>query len=143
MNRFWQAPGRREIMLSGIKFKELKSMSVTEVRRVESSEQDWRRRIHGWEQSGLSQREFCSRHRLSLSTFTLWRRRLRAGTGLAVAGPAPFPVPVEIVPLPGGHRLQADPLVLVLSGGQFRLEIPDGFRAETLRDVIIALEGQR
>lgn len=68
--------------------------------------------------SGLSQRDFCARHGLALSTFTYWRRRERAGIEL----PASF---VE-VPHPIGERQalgERDAAVLIELPGGVRIEL--------------------
>lgn len=38
---------------------------------------DWKKRIAQWERSGQSQRAFCAKMSLALSTFQWWRRKLR------------------------------------------------------------------
>jgi len=43
----------------------------------------WQRLLRRWARSGLSQAEFCRRHRLKAVTFAWWKRQLRA------AGPRP------------------------------------------------------
>lgn len=77
---------------------------------------DWEQRVRQWRESGLSQKEFCTRAGLSLSTLRWWlydrqaqrrRRRSKAssyqvafgqGRGAAVcrSGPAPF-VAVQVI----------------------------------------------
>ena len=47
--------------------------------------EQWRSLIGEQAESGLSQRAFCKRKRLSLSTFTLWKRRLSEAEVLASA----------------------------------------------------------
>lgn len=42
------------------------------------SAEQWRELIDEQADCGLSQRVFCKRKRLALSTFTLWKRRLEA-----------------------------------------------------------------
>ena len=51
----------------------------------------WQARVAAWAASGLTQRAFCAREGLSLSTFDYWRRRHlhgRAGAAVGVAPPA-------------------------------------------------------
>lgn len=58
----------------------------SEKNRIEESKTDsWRRRFSEWEESGLSQREFCRTRGVSLSGFRYWRSRLaeRPGTSSA------------------------------------------------------------
>ncbi len=111
-------------------------MATTSTRSATSKERFWRGHVEGWQRGGLSQREYCDQHGLALSTFTLWKRRLLfAGAPAAVPGPV-----VEIVPLRHTVRALEVPVVLYLGRGQYRLELLDGFHAETLRAVVAALE---
>ena len=53
----------------------------------------WGRRIGEWQCSGQSQRVFCARHGLALSTFQWWRMRLRRTTlGAPASGFVPLPL---------------------------------------------------
>lgn len=45
----------------------------------ESKAEGWMRRFAEWEESGLSQREFCRTRGVSLSGFRYWRGRLAEG----------------------------------------------------------------
>ena len=38
----------------------------------------WRKRLSGWERTGLSHKEFCDNERVTEATFYMWRRRLSA-----------------------------------------------------------------
>jgi hypothetical protein len=40
----------------------------------------WRRLLEAWEQSGLSQAEFCRRRGVTVGTFSWWKHRLRGPT---------------------------------------------------------------
>jgi hypothetical protein len=99
--------------------------------------------MEGWQRSGLSQREYCTQGGISLSTFTLWRRRLatsqprRSATSVVDL----VPVPMRPVGLPIA-RTATPPVVVVLAGGQYRLEVTPGFDADTLRAVVATLEAR-
>ncbi len=110
--------------------------------RVNRTERVWRRHIQEWQNSGLSQRDYCERAGLALSTFTLWRGRLQARTASTAA--SMVPQKLEIVPVAKLSQVQdVAPLVLVLDSGRFRLEIPEGVHVNTLRNVVRALEELR
>lgn len=47
-------------------------------RRVHRSPEQWQALVDQFEQSDLSQREFCQQKRLAYGTFSRWRRRLLA-----------------------------------------------------------------
>lgn len=38
--------------------------------------QIWQEPMEAWEESGLTQKEYCKRNELKLATFGLWRKRL-------------------------------------------------------------------
>lgn len=77
----------------------------------------WAKLVGDWERSGHSQREFCRRRRLALSTFQWWRRKLHdapvaEGTArflpLELAAPAAAPVAVIEVELRSRTRLRLE-----------------------------------
>ena len=95
-------------------------------------EQQWRRLIDEWQQSGLSVRAFCARYHLSEPSFYSWRRELHRR-------PAERPtfVPVRVVrtevPVATGG------VEIVLRSGR-SLRVGPGFDAALLRQVLAALE---
>jgi hypothetical protein len=110
------------------------------VRQLDERKRYWTEHFARWERSGLSQRRYCEQQRLSLSTFTLWRRRLAT---------APTKPCVDIVPIPVAHAARAvllgspSPLTVLLDGGRYRIEVGDGVSAELLRVVLDALESRQ
>jgi transposase len=94
-------------------------------------EQQWRRWIHQWHDSGLSVRAFCARHDLAQPSFYAWRRTLHARDAAATF------VPVQVVPddEPGPVRS----VEVILSGGR-RLRINPGFDPATVRQLLAVLE---
>ena len=95
-------------------------------------EQHWRGWIHRWRCSGLSARDFCERHRLTLSSFYAWRRTLQQRDAAAGAF-----VPVHVVP--DAPAVGASALEVVLAGGR-RLRVAPGFDPATLRQLLTVLE---
>ncbi len=69
----------------------------------------WQQHFTVWQQSGLSQRDYCQQHQLTFSSFGYWRKRLKE------KGRSPSKlVPVSIKPsstivisLPSGVRIEA------------------------------------
>ena len=81
---------------------------------------EWRRWLARYERSGLSQKAFCTRHGLALSTLTYWRRRERArATEQSVSFVEVAQLPATAVPA----RLVDSAVVIELPGG-VRLELP-------------------
>lgn len=97
----------------------------------------WQGHVDGWQQSGLSQRNYCQRHGLAVSTFQLWRRRLVAERVSSRPGCLEL-VPVPNV-LPSEPAVQSGSAAIVVCVGQYRVEVADGARVSTLRCVIDAL----
>jgi len=100
-------------------------------------EDGWRRHCEQWGRSGLSQPVYCQKHSLALSTFQLWRRRLKgtAPTACLDIVPVPQPGPTNWDPQP--------PVVLVLDSGRYRIEVGNSAVAGTVRLVLDVLEGRR
>ena len=100
----------------------------------------WSEHFDRWERSGLSQRSYCEQHRLSLSTFTLWRRRL------ASTPTRPY---VDIVPVPVARTTRTSfgssspPLTVSVDGGRYRIEVCEGASLEMLRVVLDAMESRQ
>jgi transposase-like protein len=108
-------------------------------------EQLWRERLEQHQQSGLSVRDFCTRHNLALPSFYAWRRTLRQralaanATGAdsqASAAPATGGQPL-FVPLRLAQTAQAQ-LELLLPGGLL-LRVPTGFDTDTCRRLLALL----
>ncbi len=50
---------------------------TTDATRDRDREQKWREMMARWEQTGLSQQEFCEQAQIKLTTFGYWRRELK------------------------------------------------------------------
>lgn len=104
-----------------------------------AKERSWRQRIHQWQRSGQTIRDFCAKHSLSEPKFYAWRRELaRRDAEARVNGqePARF-VPVLVQPEPATDRPAA--IEIVLGSGR-RLRVGPGFDAATLSQVVAVLE---
>lgn len=84
------------------------------------SRDQWRRLVDGWEQSGLTQAQYCRKKGISVASLQRWRRLL-ADTDEASNEPAVSPsfLPVRLVE-------NAD----VVSGVDLTVVLPDGVRIE-------------
>lgn len=99
----------------------------------------WRRTLTAQRNSGLSQREFCRRNDLSLSTFCSWRRRLRVEAPEEVKA-----AQVEFVELQPEAPLVPedapdDRFELIFPDG-LRLKLPSRVEGRELAEVLWALE---
>lgn len=106
---------------------------MNEPGRQRYSAQQWSAWIQRQESSGLSQRDFCHREGLAVSTFTYWKRRLAANVSDAIAAKdAPLFTPIQTLPEvdePQQAAGDASP-----SGWTLDLDLGDGLRL-TLRKV--------
>lgn len=75
----------------------------------------WRKRVGQWERSGQSQREFCAKRGLALSTFQWWRGKLQRAEAPGTAAPfvpltlsAPVPAAAIEVELRSKTRLRLE-----------------------------------
>jgi len=92
-----------------------------------------------YEASGLTQREFCQLHHMSLSTLGRYRQRQRDDPGSSLA-PARRWVTVEVAEAgPARQHCNGSGLAIALAAGH-RIEIGIGFDAHTLRQLLQALE---
>jgi hypothetical protein len=101
----------------------------------------WRALVAGYETSGVSQRDFCERRGVALSTFRYWRARLARDAGEVRTAPprALQLVPVQVVAEPPAGTGSG---IALLAGGGVRIELAAGFDAVTLQRVLAAL-GER
>lgn len=97
--------------------------------------------LEGWERSGLTQREYCRRHGIAVTTFDYYRRRQLKRETEAAAARATALVAVRIAPPPPEESGQEDRrrgFVLALRNGR-RIEAGWEFpEAEMARLVRVA-----
>jgi transposase len=94
-----------------------------------------RRQLLGrYERSGLSQKAFCLRHGVALSTLQYWRRRARD------ADQEPRASFVEVPQLTGMSRaLSSEAAVIIELPGGVRFEVPTGTDAQWLSGLLRAM----
>ena len=104
--------------------------------------------LRAWQQSGLTQAEFCRRQGLNRHRFHCWKDLLeRERLSEPVLAAAPVLPPVRFVPVtvgpstarsaaPGGSPRPA----LTLVTGAYRIEVGDDFRTDTLARLLTTLE---
>ena len=93
----------------------------------------WQQQIRNWKASGLSQKQFCRRQALALSTFAYWKRRIEK--------PAAEKVKFYPLSIPPSSTPPADSGLLVLIGKRrFAIEVKEEFSPTVLKKLILALE---
>jgi hypothetical protein len=97
---------------------------------------EWRERLNGQRESGMSVKDWCLSEGISTATYYYWRKRSSEDQ---VVGPAPQSagwVPVIVSePVPGSH-------VLTLRVGRVSVEVASGFDASLLSGVLNVLEAR-
>ena len=93
----------------------------------------WQEQIRNWQNSGLSQKEFCRNRSLALSTFTFWKRKIaRSETAQMKFYPVPVP--------PSRGQGVYSGLQLHIVEKRFAVDIGEDFSETTLRRLISTLE---
>jgi len=93
----------------------------------------WKQHIDSWQETGLTQAEYCRRHNLKHHQLVYWKKRiLKTETGVSFVG-LKLENFVDIACQP-----DRAPLSLVIDN-HFKIEIRAGFDAQLLRQLIFAL----
>ena len=99
-------------------------------------EQQWRRLIQLWKNSGLTVRAFCVRHHITRPSFYAWRRELLQRDAAAF-------VPVRVEANDQLARITSIPTIeVVLASGQC-VRVTPGFDSATLRQLLAVLQEGR
>jgi hypothetical protein len=108
---------------------------ISRAEQLEQKRSYWKHHIDSWQETGLSQAEYCRRHNLKHHQLVYWKKRF-LNTETAVSF-----VPIKLEDL---LDIPAQPdrasLCLVINN-QFKVEIRAGFDAQLLRQLIFALPG--
>jgi len=111
---------------------------MEQISRAEQLEQKrtyWKQHIDSWQETGLTQAEYCRRHNLKHHQLVYWKKRfIKTETDVSFV-----PLNLEdLLDMPA--RADRAPLCLVIDD-QFKIEIRAGFDAPLLRQLIFALRG--
>jgi hypothetical protein len=108
---------------------------ISRAERLEQKRTYWKQHIDSWQETGLTQAEYCRRHNLKHYQLVYWKKRF-----LKTESAVSF-VPLEL------ERLldipcQQDraPLCLVINN-HFKIKISAGFDPQLLRQLIFTLRG--
>lgn len=88
----------------------------------------WKRHIDQWAESSLSQLEYCRQNNLRPNRFTYWKIKFDK-----------LNLPMELVRVPVTPHFRQTGLKLNI-GRELQVEIPDGFKKETLEQVLSVLQ---
>lgn len=92
----------------------------------------WTRHVESWRSSGLTQRTYCSRHRLTKGTLGYWASRLKRPEAVAAEL-------VEVVCADVKERRASSPIELLVEG-RYQLRLWPGVEPAHMREVLSVLE---
>ena len=108
---------------------------LSRAEQLEQKRSYWKHHIESWQETGLTQVEYCRRHNLKQHQLVYWKKRfLKSETEVSFV-PVKFEDLLDIPSQPN-HA----PLCLVIND-QFKIEIRAGFDALLLRQLVVALRG--
>lgn len=96
----------------------------------------WRDHVEAWSRGGATQAKYCRGHKLKLSTFGYWKRRLaqeRAQTEFVEVRLKEAATPV----------VRDTSNIKLLIGDEFTIEVGDGFSPDALRSLVLAIRDLR
>ena len=108
---------------------------LSRAEQLEQKRSYWKQQIEQWQQTGLSQAEYCRRNNLKHHQLVYWKKRyLKAETEVSF-------VPVQLealldIPAPADQAS-----LTVIIDNPFKVEIAAGFDPQLLRQVVTALRG--
>ena len=109
-----------------------------ELSRAEHLEQKrsyWKQHIGSWQETGLTQTEYCRQHNLKHHQLVYWKKRfLKTETNVSF-------VPLKLEDLLQMPARQDQASLMLVINNQFKIEIRAGFDAQLLRQLIFALRG--
>ena len=107
---------------------------LSRAKQLEQKRAYWKQHIESWQQTGLTQIEYCRRHDLKHHQMVYWKKRfLKTETAVTFAAlqlDDLLDIPVQA---------QRASLCLIIND-QFKVEIRSGFDAQLLRQLIFALQ---
>ena len=108
---------------------------LSRAEQLEQKRSYWKQQIEQWQQTGLSQAEYCRRNNLKHHQLAYWRKRcLKTESAVSFAA-----VQLEdLLDIPASTD-QAS--IAVVIDNRFKVEVTAGFDPQLLRQVIAALRG--
>lgn len=105
---------------------------------------EWEQRIAEFEQSGLNMRRWCREQQIPYERMKYWKNRLKQHAALTSSDPATAASPtwVKVPAVLEKKGLQSSPATgnLLIHIREIVVEVPAGFDAVTLREVLSAVQ---
>ena len=111
---------------------------MDQLSRAEELEQKrsyWKQQIEQWQQTGLTQAEYCRRNNLKHHQLVYWKKRyLKTQSDVSFAA-------IQLEDLLDIHAPADQASLTVVIDSPLKVEVTEGFDPQLLRQVIIALRG--
>ncbi len=108
-------------------------METRTKKHYETRDEYWQKQIGDWKISGLSQKQFCLRRSLVLSTFCYWKSKINR---IKPITPKFYPLTVTNLT----HNSSDVGLTLLVGSKQFQVQIKEDFSQIVLKKLIATLE---
>jgi transposase len=106
-------------------------MTANKQTKIRRTRMEWAKHLAAWQQSGLTQGEYCKKHNLKPTLFSAWKRKIKEHDEAR-----PF---VEIPPWHEAQPVGDEIIELKLEG--IRIRLREGIDPIRLRNIVIALAG--
>jgi hypothetical protein len=108
---------------------------ISRAEQLEQKRSYWKQHIDSWQETGLTQAEYCRRHNLKHYQLVYWKKRfLKTETGVSF-------VPLKLEDLLDIPTPQDRASLCLVVNNHFKIEIRAGFDPQLLRQLIFALQG--
>ena len=111
---------------------------MEQISRAEQLEQKrtyWKQHIDNWQETGLTQAEYCRRNNLKHHQLVYWKKRfLKTATDVSF-------VPLKLEDLLDIPAQPDDSALFLVINNHFKIEIRCGFDVQLLRQLIFTLRG--
>lgn len=95
----------------------------------------WKIHVENWEQTNLTQAEYCRRNNLSIKTFGYHKRKI---LGVSKEIQSFLPVAIQADPV---RAIEPEPSLRLLLQNGLKIEVEGDFNPGTLQKLIRAVEG--
>ena len=109
---------------------------LSRAEQLEQKRSYWKQQIEQWQQTGLTQAEYCRRNNLKHPQLVYWKKRCLK-TESAVSFAAVHLEDLLDIPAPPNQAS-----IAVVIDNQFKVEVTEGFDPQLLRQLIAVLRGR-
>ena len=108
---------------------------LSRAEQLEQKRSYWKQHIDAWQETGLTQVEYCRQHSLKHHQLVYWKKRfLKTETDVSF-------VPIKLEDLLDIPASPENASLFLVVNNHFKIEIRPGFDAQLLRQLIFALRG--